>query len=887
VAIDGAGNLFIADTGNGRIRRVDATTHIITTVAGNGTSGFSGDGGPATAAELGGPYGVAIDRAGDLFIADYSNQRIRRVDATTHIITTVAGNGTYGSTGDGGLATAAGLVGPVAVAIDGAGDFFIGDGYGNRVRRVDATTGIITTVAGNGTPGFSGDGGPATAAELNYPADVAIDGAGALFITDTGNERIRRVDATTGTITTVAGNGTFGFSGDCGPATAAQLDLPQGLALDAAGDLFIADWGNNRVRDVGGGTLPRNCSCTGSTSDGWSYTAEVTSGEGLVVKDVRYGPRLLARRISVPYVVVTRTNGGPEYGRLTPTPGAAGDLESNLTSNLSCQSLPLTCTTASPANAGRPCTTDTDCGAPNSCVSDSLATATYQLTTDEGYNILVEQSYRFAPLDPNDKHCESSKTLPCARFWPTVTWALDPNSPPPPTFKGFESVQRFEFDPDAVGHSVGELVADTVSATFSPPFHIHVGAGELGRRGYLTKEDSRSVILNGQRYKWDNWHQSSRSSVALPGDDPFDKTPGCSDCVHAHWGWGLDANCGCNGAPPGCRDVHCWTDGQPEILTGSQQCVEAAWVKYAPAEVDPWPVIKGCQPRTPMGASESQHPCQAYSPPYLWQCLMDWRMGNGKGSKINNTTDRVVVYWDAFTSAENVVPVNLPAAPDYLGDSYWPRLIDLPDGSGPVDGHDATEGKIDRSHGNGGEMFFMAARPLSPLAATSPPEQWTIAPQWDQVVYQPVALDPRLPAGYVLPVVVGYAPTTPLPFPFFERGPFYLRVNGNCISTALLNADPLYAENATGPPWVALHAGDAYSSQSQTFVGGDLLTQLSIGEPVTSYLVFPVFPDPGDATENLTFEVVSAPNGPDGYVPSSDVDLGSLSCPCAFGYFCF
>ena len=252
VALDGTGNLFIADEGNFRIRKVD-TSGIITTVAGNGSSGFSGDGGPATSASLTNPFGVALDGTGNLFFADAGNNRIRKVD-TSGIISTVAGDGIFGFSGDGDPATSASLRDPFGVALDGAGNLFIADRFNQRIRRVDAATGIITTVAGDGPTGigaggFSGDGGPATSASLHEPNGVALDGSGNFFIADTLNNRIRKVD-TSGIITTVAGNGSFGFSGDGGPATSASLSFPFGVALDGSGNLFIADFSNSRIRKV-------------------------------------------------------------------------------------------------------------------------------------------------------------------------------------------------------------------------------------------------------------------------------------------------------------------------------------------------------------------------------------------------------------------------------------------------------------------------------------------------------------------------------------------------------------------------------------------------------------------------------------------------------------
>ena len=233
-----------------------AAAGTITTVAGNGTAGFSGDGGLATNASLAFPSSVAVDAAGNVLIADVSNQRIRRVDAATGIITTVAGNGSFGFSGDGGFAIDASLNDPIGVAVDSAGNLFIADTFNQRIRRVDAATGIITTVAGNGTFGFNGDGGLATNAWMRDPVGVAVDSAGNLFITDQNNQRIRRLDAATGTMSTVAGNGTFGFSGDGGLATDASLSRPTAAALDSAGNLLIADQSNHRIRHVeGSGTV--------------------------------------------------------------------------------------------------------------------------------------------------------------------------------------------------------------------------------------------------------------------------------------------------------------------------------------------------------------------------------------------------------------------------------------------------------------------------------------------------------------------------------------------------------------------------------------------------------------------------------------------------------
>ena len=318
VAVDASGNIYIADQQNNRIRKVD-TSGTITTVAGNGTAGYSGDGGPATSAELDSPSGMVVDSSGNLYIADSLNSVIRKV-SPSGAITTVAGNGYNrlgtgqpgfndgGYSGDGGPATSAELNNPYAVAVDASGNIYIADTYNRRIRKVDAS-GTITTVAGNGYEGsgdlggYSGDGGPATSAELaqpfgvavdntgniyidaggnlyiadtnnhrirrvdasgvittvvgggissgvSSPAGVAVDAAGNLYIADMGNQCIRKVDAT-GALTTVAGSiGNPGYSGDGGSATAAELNFPFGVAVDASGNIIIADRDNSRIREV-------------------------------------------------------------------------------------------------------------------------------------------------------------------------------------------------------------------------------------------------------------------------------------------------------------------------------------------------------------------------------------------------------------------------------------------------------------------------------------------------------------------------------------------------------------------------------------------------------------------------------------------------------------
>jgi sugar lactone lactonase YvrE len=249
IVFDAQGNLYFAETGNHVVRRL-SPAGVVTTVAGAGVQGFSGDGGAAVVAELDSPAGLAISAMGDLYIADTHNHRVRKVAAATGIITTAAGAGVAGFSGDGGTATAARLDLPTALAIDAAGNLYVADTDNHRVRRIAAGTGVITTVAGDGVERFAGDGGPATASSIDSPNGLAVDAAGNLYIADTHNGRVREVSVASGVISTVAGTGSVGFSGDGGAATTAGLALPRGLTIDSAGNIYVADSANHRVRRI-------------------------------------------------------------------------------------------------------------------------------------------------------------------------------------------------------------------------------------------------------------------------------------------------------------------------------------------------------------------------------------------------------------------------------------------------------------------------------------------------------------------------------------------------------------------------------------------------------------------------------------------------------------
>ncbi|MCZ2355764.1 MAG: hypothetical protein LC115_03565, partial [Bacteroidia bacterium] len=277
VAVDGT--IYISDNNNNRIRKID-TAGIITTIAGTGTAGFSGDNGPATAANLKLPWGVALDSNNKLYIADRDNDRVRKIDINTGIITTVAGTGTTGYSGDAGLATSANFNKPISVAVDTAFNLYIADENNHRVRKVTYATGIVNKIAGTGAGGYNGDGGAAVGAQLNYPSGVAVDLAGNVYISDRMNHRLRKIN-TSGTISTFAGTGSGGFSGDGGNATSAKILYPRELFSDGSGNIYFTDTNNNRIRKITYCNLPTIPAIAASQNNfcvGDSTTLTITSG---------------------------------------------------------------------------------------------------------------------------------------------------------------------------------------------------------------------------------------------------------------------------------------------------------------------------------------------------------------------------------------------------------------------------------------------------------------------------------------------------------------------------------------------------------------------------------------------------------------------------------
>lgn len=325
VALDASHNLYISDNANSRIRKVTGTT--ISTIAGTGTVSYTGDGGAATSATFNSPYGVRVDSLGNVYVADQFNQVVRKITGTT--ISTFAGNNIYGFMGDGGPAASAELNQPLGLAIDSSNNLYISDSQNNRVRKVTAS-GTISTIAGDGfNPAV--DGGPALSSGLNDPIGVAVDAAGNVYIADSHNHRIRKVD-TNGIITTVAGNGNKGYSGDFGMAVTAELNYPEDVAVDSSGDLFIVDYGNSRIREVTPNGLIQTIAGNGLfgyTGDGFIATnAKLNFPTGITI-DNSTGKIYIADsgnyviRLLTPYAPTVNSGGVVSAGQFGAFPSVA------------------------------------------------------------------------------------------------------------------------------------------------------------------------------------------------------------------------------------------------------------------------------------------------------------------------------------------------------------------------------------------------------------------------------------------------------------------------------------------------------------------------------------------------------------------------------------
>ncbi len=269
ITTDTTGNIYIAEYASGRIRKIDGLSGKIYTVAGTGYPGYNGDGILAVNAHLNSPQGIAVDNKGNIYFTDGHNYRVRKIDVATGLISTIAGNGISAYAGDGGLATAASIAFPTDVIIDRDGNLLISEAgtISCRIRKVNLSTGIITTHTGNGLRAHSGDGGLGINASLFEPTSLTLDAAGALYISQYVDARVRKIDPVTNIITTLAGTGVAGFSGDCGPAKDAQLNFPEGLIFDRSGTLYVVDNTNHRIRKIVPDGSPSNTSVVVTATD--------------------------------------------------------------------------------------------------------------------------------------------------------------------------------------------------------------------------------------------------------------------------------------------------------------------------------------------------------------------------------------------------------------------------------------------------------------------------------------------------------------------------------------------------------------------------------------------------------------------------------------------
>ena len=523
----------------------------------------------------------------------------------------------------------------------------------------------------------------------------------------------------------------------------------------------------------------------GGLTDDWVYTAQVTASEGLAVKDVRFGPRYVARKISVPYIRPVGFGSGT--GHLTVTPDTSDpDLRSTL--------LRVDC------NAN---------GHPGVSATYSVSSLSTNLT------FLVQQSYRFDPFNVKER-CEATETTNCVRFWPTVTWALPGARVPDPAY-GLNVVQRFEFDPDQYdpaqpGHGAADVIADTPAAG-------NRGVDDLGSGGSLKREDAIKAITDGKTAYWENWHQTDRDSVGLPGisvpgvpaigvQKLRRGSAGCSECVHAHWSWFAHL-------PSQLRNN--WSDGKPEILDGSKQTDCIGWVKSTTVV-----------PETDWCARAASK--------------------NHQGARVDPATDRLVMYWDASTTAGGSPSsgVSINGADFAVGDSYWPQLDQVEtqhaDGTWP--------------HGGNGSMFIVPARRLLTVARPRADTEASITPLYGAVTRG--FSGARLPAGWVLPVRISLGNNS-------DQGPYFLRVKST--SARLLNPAPLYSPAGGGAPWVLVY-NDTLGRDGVTW-------HLASGPPLARYngrqgymLALVVF-DQKPTAADTSFELDAAPDGVSSYLPST------------------
>jgi hypothetical protein len=517
VAVDGAGDLFIADSTNNRIRKV-SPTGVITTIAGTGTAGYSGDGGAATLAKLNFPTDLALDGAGNLFVADFYNSRVRKISASG-VITTVAGSGMPGYSGNGGPATLARMTSPAGVDVDAAGNLYIAD-YGNSTVREVSTAGLITTVAGTGaSSGYSGDGGPATSAQLKSPADVAV-GGGNIYIADSGNSRVRKVTPG-GTITTFAGTGAATYSGDGGPATSASFLWPVGLAVDSSSQVFVADLSGNRVRKIdGSGTI---------TTVAGTGTAGYSGDGGPATSAKLFGPARVNLDSAGNFFISDSSNNRVRKVQALGVPATAPSAPTGVSATAGNASASVSWN-APVSNGGSPITsyTVTSSGGPSATVGGSALTASVSgLTNGNGYTFTVTAT-------------NTVGTGPASSASSSVTPTAPPPPPPPPTSPGA---------PTAVSAAAGNASA-TVS--WSAPasdggdpitsYTVTSSGGPSATVGGSALTASVSGLTNGNGYTFTvtatntvgtGAASSPSPSVTPTGGVPASTVPGAPTAVSA------------------------------------------------------------------------------------------------------------------------------------------------------------------------------------------------------------------------------------------------------------------------------------------------------------------------------------------------------------------
>jgi sugar lactone lactonase YvrE len=480
IAVDTSGNVYFSDLGNSRIRKVN-TTGVISTIAGNGTAGYAGDGGAATSAELDNPTGIAVDASGNIYIADSGNFRIRKVTvASGNTIGTIAGTGTSGYNGDGIAATSAEIMSVFGVSVDSSGNVYLADHGASRIRKITLSTGLISTVGGNGTASYAGDGGLATSAEINDPSGLCVDAAGNIFFADTMNGRIRKVTISTGDIATVAGNGTVSFSGDGGVATSAAFSDPLDVALDSSGNLYIADYGNNRVRGVGAVkaspviTLADSPSSATYGSVTSAFTATVPSGAATVTFSNGQGWSSGAVPVTGSTATTSISNAGWTAGAYTITASYSGNSAEKAATAAAVftvnKATPVLSWATPAAISYGTALSATQLDATSSAAGALVYTPVAGSVPAAGTDTL---SVAFTPTDTVDYTTASkSVSLVVGKVAPTITWA----APATITYGTALSATQldatasvagtFAYSP-AVG-SVPSAGTDTLSVTFTP-----------------------------------------------------------------------------------------------------------------------------------------------------------------------------------------------------------------------------------------------------------------------------------------------------------------------------------------------------------------------------------------------------------------------------------